>query len=86
MVLPDGEMVWLGTTPDGGEEVDGYDLRGAVIGSEGMFGIVTRVLVRLDARAAGLQDHARRFRNASTTRARPSATSSRRASFPARWR
>jgi glycolate oxidase len=27
--------------------VDGYDLRGAVIGSEGMFGIVTRVLVRL---------------------------------------
>jgi glycolate oxidase len=27
--------------------VEGYDLRGAVIGSEGMFGIVTRVLVRL---------------------------------------
>src|SRR5438046_921594 len=47
MVLPDGEIVWLGTTPDGGEDVDGYDLRGAVIGSEGMFGIVTRVLVKL---------------------------------------
>jgi glycolate oxidase len=47
MVLPDGEVVWLGTRPDGGEELDGYDLRGAVIGSEGMFGIVTRVLVRL---------------------------------------
>ncbi len=47
MVLPDGELVWLGVTPEGGEEVDGYDLRGAVIGSEGMFGIVTRVLVRL---------------------------------------
>src|SRR5205814_3360890 len=47
MVLADGEVVWLGTRPDGGEEVDGYDLRGAVIGSEGMFGIVTRVLVRL---------------------------------------
>lgn len=47
LVLPDGECVWLGTTPDGGEEVDGYDLRGAAIGSEGMFGIVTRVLVRL---------------------------------------
>src|SRR6185295_11303980 len=30
-----------------GEDVDGYDLRGAAIGSEGMFGIVTRVLVRL---------------------------------------
>ncbi len=47
MVLPDGQVVWLGAAPDGGEEVDGYDLRGAVIGSEGMFGIVTRVLVRL---------------------------------------
>ena len=47
MVLPDGEIVWLGATPDGGEEVDGYDLRGAVIGCEGMFGVITRVLVRL---------------------------------------
>src|SRR5438105_3945000 len=47
MVLPDGEVVWLGTEPEGGEAVDGYDLRGAVIGSEGMFGIVTMVLVRL---------------------------------------
>jgi glycolate oxidase len=34
-------------TPDGGEEVAGYDLRGAVIGCEGMFGVITRVLVRL---------------------------------------
>src|SRR5437667_7374604 len=47
MVLSDGEVVWLGARPDGGEDVEGYDLRGAVIGSEGMFGIVTRVLVRL---------------------------------------
>src|SRR5204863_1621562 len=47
MVLPDGEVAWLGTKPDGGEDVEGYDLRGAVIGSEGMFGIVTKVLVRL---------------------------------------
>src|SRR5438309_2842848 len=47
LVLPDGEVVWLGAKPDGGEEVDGYDLRGAVIGSEGMFGVVTRVLLRL---------------------------------------
>jgi glycolate oxidase len=47
MVLPDGQIVWLGARPDGGEEVDGYDLRGAAIGSEGMFGIVTRVLLRL---------------------------------------
>ena len=47
LVLPDGEVIWLGTTPEGGEDVDGYDLRGVVIGSEGMFGVVTRVLVRL---------------------------------------
>ncbi|MBA4148999.1 MAG: FAD-binding protein [Verrucomicrobia bacterium] len=47
IVLPDGEVLWFGTTPDGGEDVDGYDLRGTAIGSEGMFGIVTRVLVRL---------------------------------------
>ncbi len=47
MVLPDGELVWLGTQPDGGEDAEGYDLRGAVIGCEGMFGVITRVLVRL---------------------------------------
>jgi glycolate dehydrogenase FAD-linked subunit len=47
MVLPDGDVVWLGTEPEGGEDVDGFDLRGAVIGCEGMFGIVTRVLLRL---------------------------------------
>jgi glycolate oxidase len=47
LVLPSGEVVWLGATPEGGEDVEGYDLRGAAIGCEGMFGIVTRVLVRL---------------------------------------
>lgn len=47
MVLPDGEIVWLGCRPDEGEDVEGLDLRGAAIGAEGMFGIVTRVLVRL---------------------------------------
>ncbi len=47
IVLPDGSTEWLGTTPGGGEEVEGFDLRGAAIGSEGMFGIITRVLVRL---------------------------------------
>lgn len=47
LVLPDGEVVWLGAQPDGGEDVAGYDLRGAFIGCEGMFGVVTRVLVRL---------------------------------------
>lgn len=47
LVLPNGEVTWLGTQPDGGEQVQGLDLRGAAIGTEGMFGIVTRVLVRL---------------------------------------
>ena len=47
IVLPDGEIVWLGTRPNGGEETGGYDLRGGVIGGEGMFGVITRVLVRL---------------------------------------
>lgn len=47
MVLGSGEVVWLGTKPDGGEDFMGYDLRGAAIGAEGMFGVVTRVLLKL---------------------------------------
>jgi glycolate oxidase len=47
MVLADGRIIWLGTKPDGGEDIPGYDLRGAALGAEGMFGVVTRVLLRL---------------------------------------
>lgn len=47
MVLPDGFVVWIGARLDGGEEVQGYDVRGAALGAEGMFGVVTRVLLRL---------------------------------------
>ncbi len=47
MILPDGSIEWFGVKPDGGEDVEGYDFRGAAIGSEGMFGVVTRALVRL---------------------------------------
>ena len=44
VVLPDGDIVQLG----GDEaEPDGYDLRGAFVGSEGMCGIATKVCVRL---------------------------------------
>ena len=52
MILPDGSVEWFGTEPHGGEDVAGLDLRGAVIGSEGMFGVVTRVLVRLTPKPA----------------------------------
>ena len=44
LVLPDGSVTIIG-----GEEPEpvGYDLRGVVVGSEGMLGIVTKVCVRL---------------------------------------
>ena len=57
IVLPDGSIEWLGATPDGGEEVGGFDLRGAAIGCEGMFGIVTRVLVRLVKKPASFKTY-----------------------------
>ncbi len=44
MVMADGEVVQFGgPAPD----PPGYDLRGVVVGSEGMVGIVTRICVRL---------------------------------------
>ncbi|MEM8746042.1 MAG: FAD-linked oxidase C-terminal domain-containing protein [Actinomycetota bacterium] len=44
VVLPDGDVVVLG-----GEEPEppGLDLRGVFVGSEGMFGVATKVLVKL---------------------------------------
>ncbi|MGZ5289070.1 MAG: FAD-binding oxidoreductase [Actinomycetota bacterium] len=44
LVLPDGELVRLGSEAP---EAPGYDLRGAVVGSEGTLGVVARVCVRL---------------------------------------
>jgi glycolate oxidase len=46
VVLPDGSVTVLG-----GEDPEppGYDLRGVFVGSEGMFGIATKVCVRLTA-------------------------------------
>lgn len=44
VVLADGEVVQMGgVAPD----QPGYDLRGVVIGSEGTFGVVTKIIVRL---------------------------------------
>ena len=44
VVLPDGEVYELGTTA--GDSL-GYDLVGSFVGSEGTFGIVTKIAVRL---------------------------------------
>jgi glycolate oxidase len=44
MVLPDGEIVEVGGPA---EEVCGFDLVGAVVGSEGTTGIVTRAVLKL---------------------------------------
>jgi glycolate oxidase len=44
VVLADGSLVWLGGAQ---RESTGYDLRGAFVGSEGTFGIITKVAVRL---------------------------------------
>ncbi len=44
LVLGDGEIVWTGGVA---RDVPGYDLAGAVVGSEGTLCVVTRVLVRL---------------------------------------
>ncbi|HZO92747.1 MAG TPA: FAD-linked oxidase C-terminal domain-containing protein [Candidatus Baltobacteraceae bacterium] len=46
IVLPDGEIVELGSRA-GEPAPPGYDLVGVVVGSEGMTGIVTEVLVRV---------------------------------------
>ena len=44
MVLPDGRVVVTGGPT---EDSPGYDLTGAIVGSEGTFGIVTKVWVRV---------------------------------------
>ncbi|MBX9623353.1 MAG: FAD-binding protein, partial [Gemmataceae bacterium] len=44
LVLPDGRVV---TTGGPCEDTPGYDLTGAIVGSEGTFGVVTKVWVRL---------------------------------------
>jgi len=44
VVLPDGEIVWLGGRT---REALGYDLAGVFVGSEGTFGIATKIVVRI---------------------------------------
>jgi glycolate oxidase subunit GlcD len=47
VILPSGEIVELGSTVG---ERDGYDLRGAFIGSEGCFGLALDITVKLTAK------------------------------------
>jgi glycolate oxidase len=52
VVLPDGEIIQLGgAAPDS----PGYDLVAAFVGSEGTFGIATRILVRLTPTPEGVR-------------------------------
>src|SRR5438094_1489918 len=44
VVMPDGEIVWLGGKT---REAPGYDLAGVFVGTEGTFGISTKVVVRI---------------------------------------
>jgi glycolate oxidase len=44
VVMPDGEVLWLGGKT---REVPGYDLVGVFVGSEGTFGIATKIAVRI---------------------------------------
>jgi glycolate oxidase len=47
VVLPDGNLLWVGGSS---AEMPGYDLTGALVGSEGTLGIVTKAMVRLTRR------------------------------------
>jgi glycolate oxidase len=44
VVLPDGEIMWLGGRT---REAQGYDVAGLFVGSEGTFGIATKIVVRI---------------------------------------
>ena len=44
VVMPDGEIVWLGGRT---RATPGYDLAGVFFGSEGTFGIATKIVVRI---------------------------------------
>src|SRR5215470_4346485 len=52
VVMPDGEIVWLGGRT---REALGYDLAGVFVGSEGTFGIATKIVVRILRRPAAVK-------------------------------
>src|SRR5215475_9959839 len=52
VVMPDGEIVWLGGRT---RETLGYDLAGVFVGSEGTFGIATKIVVRILRKPQGVK-------------------------------
>ncbi|HVR62542.1 MAG TPA: FAD-linked oxidase C-terminal domain-containing protein, partial [Polyangia bacterium] len=52
VVLPDGEVAMLGGAAEG---APGYDLVSAFVGSEGTFGLATKILVRLTPNPEGVK-------------------------------
>ena len=44
VVMPDGELMWIGGKT---RDPQGYDLTGLFVGSEGTFGIATKIIVRI---------------------------------------
>jgi glycolate dehydrogenase FAD-linked subunit len=52
VVMPDGEVVWLGGKT---REAPGYDLAGLFVGSEGTFGIATTIVVRILKKAQAVK-------------------------------
>jgi glycolate oxidase len=52
VVMPDGEIVWLGGRT---REALGYDLTGVFVGSEGTFGIATKIVVRILRKPAAVK-------------------------------
>lgn len=58
VVLPDGEVVWLDAHGPGAA---GLDLTAIMVGSEGMLGVVTRILVRLMPKPDAVHVHLAAF-------------------------
>jgi glycolate oxidase len=54
VVLPTGELVWLGSQ-EGVPETPGYDLPGVFIGSEGTLGVATKAVLRIVRRPERVQ-------------------------------
>jgi glycolate oxidase len=52
VVLPDGEIAWLGGRT---RDALGYDLAGVFVGSEGTFGIATKIVVRILRKAQAVK-------------------------------